>query len=160
MDVKNPVVVPLEDKVRLRCVSEGNRLRIRILSKGFSRDANCQFPKNIRVAGREYLVPRGDISMVQTKGKFFYSVKRNNIEICEGKAQAEEKLDLKNMKIYEDPELEDCVVCMDEKDKVEGFIILVPCGHCCTCKKCSDKLRDCPICRAPISQKITKAQLQ
>lgn len=160
MDVPKPISIPLEDKIRLRCVKEGNRLRVKILSKGFSHDANCQFPKDIRVEGREFFVPRSDISMAETKGKFFYRVKKSNIEICPAKNVPEQKFDLSNLKIYEDPELEECVVCMDDKDKVVGFIILVKCGHACVCKKCSDKLKECPMCRAPISQKITKDQLQ
>lgn len=160
MDIQKSISIPLEDKIRLKCIKEGSKLRVKILSKGFSHDANCQFPRDIRVEGREFLVPRSDISMAETKGKFFYRIKKNNIEICPVKPVSEQKLDLSNFKIYEDPELQECVICMDDKDKVVGFIINVPCGHACVCKNCSDKLRECPMCRAPISQKITKDQLQ
>lgn len=155
-----PVGIPVEDKVRLKCVEERGKLRVKILSKGFAHDANCQFPRAIREEGREFLVPRGDISMVETKGKFFYRVKKNNIEIVPTKPSQQPQSNLKDLKVYEDPELQECVICMDEKDPVAGFMIFVSCGHCCTCKKCSEKLKQCPMCRAPISQKITKEQLQ
>ena len=50
----------------------------------------------------------------------------------------------------------ECVVCMDKEPK----IALIPCGHMCTCKDCTDVLTtrssrwkpmECPICRAPIT---------
>ena len=66
------------DFVRLKCVKEGSKLRIKIVSPGFSPDANCQFPKNIRLEGREYEVPAGDVSLCDTRGKFFYRVKKQN----------------------------------------------------------------------------------
>lgn len=98
--------------------------------------------------------------MVETKGKFFYRVKKNNIEILAGKARVEPSANLKDLKVYEDPELQECIVCMNDKDPNTGFMIFVSCGHCCVCKKCSDRLKECPMCRVPISQKITKQQLQ
>lgn len=154
-------VPPVEATIRLRCISEGGRLRIKILSKGFSHEANCQFPKNIRLEGREFLVPREDISMVETRGKFFYRIKKNRIQICEiDGVVGIDASGLKDLRVFEDPELTDCVVCMEDKDPVAGFMIYVPCGHACACRKCSDRLKDCPMCRTPISQKITKSQLQ
>ena len=52
-------------------------------------------------------------------------------------------------------ELGECPICMSNvKD-----IILQPCGHCCMCKMCYDKMqyRDqkCPICRKPITSTVT-----
>lgn len=159
--MQQPVVIDLQEKVKLKCVQEGNRLRIKIVSKGWSPDANCQFPKNIRVAGREFLVPKADISIVFTKGKFFYKVRKNNIEICENGSVAVGAPDVdKNMRVFEDPELMECVVCMGDKDPVKGFMIFIVCGHCCTCEKCALKLTDCPMCRTKISQRITKLDLQ
>ena len=46
-----------------------------------------------------------------------------------------------------------CVVCLDE----ENDHIMIPCGHKCVCKVCSDKImamghdKLCPICRQGIS---------
>lgn len=43
-----------------------------------------------------------------------------------------------------------CVVCRTNPRE----IILLPCGHVCLCEDCSDDITsDCPVCRAPISQK-------
>ena len=43
-----------------------------------------------------------------------------------------------------------CKVCM--KDEVS--ILFDPCGHICTCTKCSSGLNECPICRGKIIKKI------
>ena len=52
-------------------------------------------------------------------------------------------------------ELRECAICMSNvKD-----IILQPCGHCCMCKMCYNKMqyRDqkCPMCREPITSYVT-----
>ncbi|KAK7095159.1 E3 ubiquitin-protein ligase LRSAM1-like [Littorina saxatilis] len=44
----------------------------------------------------------------------------------------------------------ECVVCLDRMAEV----IFMPCGHVCTCPKCSSPLNDCPMCRAVITQRI------
>ena len=67
--------------VRLKCVLEGKKLRIKIISPGYSSHANCMFPKSIRVENREYEVPISDVVMTDTKGQFFYRIKKNNIKI-------------------------------------------------------------------------------
>jgi hypothetical protein len=43
-----------------------------------------------------------------------------------------------------------CKVCWEE-DSQAAF---VPCGHAATCWNCSAKVRKCPICRAPITERI------
>ncbi|KAF4091290.1 hypothetical protein AMELA_G00035350 [Ameiurus melas] len=43
-----------------------------------------------------------------------------------------------------------CKVCLDS----DIAIVFIPCGHLVTCKKCSEPLRKCPICRADITHKI------
>ncbi len=43
-----------------------------------------------------------------------------------------------------------CKVCWEE-DSQAAF---VPCGHAATCWKCSAKVRKCPVCRAPIIERI------
>jgi len=42
--------------VILHCVKMGSKLRIRVLSAGYHQDWNVQFPQNLRVEGRKYLV--------------------------------------------------------------------------------------------------------
>jgi hypothetical protein len=61
------------------------------------------------------------------------------------------------LKISDDEgnELGECVICMHNvKD-----IILQPCGHCCMCKMCYDKMQyrnqNCPMCRVPIRSTVT-----
>jgi len=45
-----------------------------------------------------------------------------------------------------------CVICDDAKKRV----LLLPCRHLCLCSACSklEKLTDCPMCRAKISDKM------
>lgn len=40
--------------VTLKCLKEKNKLRVRIISPGYYNNANCQFPRNIRLEGRIY----------------------------------------------------------------------------------------------------------
>ncbi|XP_065828974.1 E3 ubiquitin-protein ligase LRSAM1-like isoform X2 [Oscarella lobularis] len=44
----------------------------------------------------------------------------------------------------------ECVVCLSERPNV----VLLNCGHVCSCEECSAKLSICPICRSQILQKI------
>jgi len=153
----------MTDFVRLKCVKQGSKLRIKILSPGFSPDANCQFPKNIRLEGREYKVPSSDVSLCDTRGKFFYRVKKHNIVIIsDGDANAVNDVDVSNLTIYGDENMTECSICMNDtemKPDIE-FVILAPCGHYCLCKDCAVKLKMCPMCRGNISQIVTKNQLQ
>lgn len=67
----------------------------------------------------------------------------------------------------------ECVVCMENKVRVtidaepvghhckrvffvyfQCNIIFLPCGHVCSCWRCETGLTDCPLCRAPITQKV------
>lgn len=43
-----------------------------------------------------------------------------------------------------------CVVCMEGAYEV----VFIPCGHLCVCVNCASSLRDCPLCRATVQQKI------
>ncbi|KAF0248902.1 MAG: hypothetical protein FD167_1693, partial [bacterium] len=42
--------------VMVECFREGKDLRVRVISTGYNRDWNCQFPKGIREEGARYLV--------------------------------------------------------------------------------------------------------
>jgi hypothetical protein len=43
-----------------------------------------------------------------------------------------------------------CVVCLDR----ERDVVLDPCRHYCLCMECSDRLRECPICRGRIEYTV------
>jgi predicted DNA-binding WGR domain protein/outer membrane protein assembly factor BamB len=42
--------------VVVECFREGSNLRVRVISEGYNRDWNCQFPKGIREEGARYVV--------------------------------------------------------------------------------------------------------
>lgn len=54
--------------VRVHCIKEGGKLRIRVLSDGYESGWNVQFPKNLRVEGAEYQV---DEIRVAGQGGFY-----------------------------------------------------------------------------------------
>ena len=60
-----------ENYVYLECVKENGKNRIKVISLGYLRNANTQFPKDIRVIGRKYKVLIQDIKLIQTRGKYF-----------------------------------------------------------------------------------------
>ncbi len=65
VDQPDSIPAPLPTHVRLQCVKEGSKLRVRIISHGYNHDANCQFPRNIRAPGRQYSVPISDVSFTE-----------------------------------------------------------------------------------------------
>jgi len=136
--------------VELKCIKEGSRLRVRIISPGYNPNSNCSFPKAFRAEGRHYTVPASNISFSQDKSmKFFYRVKKNSIQIIEPNVVVPTK-------VYgngpDDPV--DCCVCMSE-ERACAF----NCGHYITCLGCAGMLKVCPLCRVPISKIITKDQI-
>jgi septal ring factor EnvC (AmiA/AmiB activator) len=44
-----------------------------------------------------------------------------------------------------------CIVCLDRNREC----VLMPCAHYVLCADCASELRDCPICRAHIEQRVT-----
>uniref|UniRef100_A0A146M263 E3 ubiquitin-protein ligase LRSAM1 n=3 Tax=Lygus hesperus TaxID=30085 RepID=A0A146M263_LYGHE len=44
----------------------------------------------------------------------------------------------------------ECVVCMNSQCEM----VFVPCGHVCCCQECSQNLRQCPLCRGELEQKV------
>lgn len=153
-----------DSTVVLRCVKEAGKLRIKIVSPGYSQSANCQFPRNIRAEGREYAVPSRDIVMADTAGKFFYRIKKNNIKVVEKGPSV--VLPIAGLKVYGDEDLRTCGICFSDVDDDPSirFVILVRCGHYALCSGCANHCqlsgKGCPLCRAPIEQIITKDQLQ
>ena len=146
--------------VILECVEEGSKLRVKMKSPGYLINSNCQFPRDLRIAGRKFKVPVADVKLMSQRGKYFYSIKKKtNIEIIsDGDASDTSDIteilreNLKNMKIYEDVDTSDCAVCLSETKN----IVFIPCGHFYTCKSCSGRLKTCPICRVNISECIDK----
>lgn len=176
MEPNNEIIesVRIKECVRLKCVKEGNKLRIKIISPGYASMANCQFPRDIRVVDRIYEVSRNDVTMADTKGKFFYRIKKNNIKIIEV-INDEVQLSLNNKKlsdkkfnvtVYGDDDIKECCICFDNIDDHINivFVILVPCGHMLFCDKCAYNCKEqsgnCPVCRTTITEIITKDQLQ
>ena len=144
--------------VILECVAEGSKLRVKMKSPGYLINSNCQFPRDLRLAGRKFKVPVSDVKLMTQRGKYFYSIKKkNNIEIIEdgdSSSITTELLqnNLKNMKIYEDSDTSDCAICLFEVKS----IVFIPCGHFYTCKPCSQLLKTCPICRENITDCVDK----
>lgn len=144
------------DFVYLKCVKEFGKLRVKVTTTGYYKEANTQFPKDIRQEGRRYKVKMSDISMVQTRGKYFYTVKRkSNIIILNDDELDETMIDLSKIKIHTDENMDDCIICMDNKKE----IVFMTCGHFYTCNECSLKVNKCPICRNMISKRIKKEDI-
>lgn len=148
------------DYVLLECVEEGSKLRVKMKSPGYLINSNCQFPRDLRVAGRKFRVPVEDVKLVTQRGKYFYSIKKKlNIQIISDDDTSFNTSsiptlqdNLKNMKIYEDTETLDCAVCLSDVKN----IVFIPCGHFYTCNPCSQRLQTCPICREKITNRIDK----
>lgn len=139
-------------EVLLKCVKEGSKLRVKIVSSGYFNDSNCQFPRDLRAEGRMYKVPPESITLASSKnGNYFYRVKKGQIEVV----NLVDPEVLKKMTVFEDASLSECAICFEApKDTV-----IVPCGHFYTCKPCSSKLQRCPICRGGITSIIDKSQM-
>lgn len=106
--------------IQLKCFKEGSKLRIKILSPGYIQSANCRFPRDLRNEGYIYLVPSSDITLIYTRNKFFYNIKKHNIQIVN------ESIISINIKVYGDTNIEnpECSICLDTKSEL---IIFAPC---------------------------------
>jgi hypothetical protein len=148
----------MTDLVYLQCLKTGGKLRVRITSSGYKNEANCQFPRNIRVQGRKYSVKPTDIKLIQRGGSYFYSVKATNVKIYESGVVLPDQT-IKNMitKVYNTEDTEsDCVICMCEsKDSVFN-----PCGHFVCCGECASKVDKCPMCRISVLSIIDYDELK
>jgi len=141
--------------IYLKCVKEGRKLRIKIISQGFNNNANCRFPRNIREEGRIYKVSINNITMIQSKNSYFYSIKKPIIIV----ETTEHTDNIQNpITIYTDENDPDCIICLDnKKEKV------LSCGHYCLCAACINKLiqpKKCPLCRALIQYTIFPSEMQ
>lgn len=147
--------------VNLVCIKEKSKLRIRIVSPGYKKEANCQFPRNLRIEGRKFTAPSNDVSLVKHGSSYFYRVKPSNIKVVDEHVELELSQEYKdNLKIYGENNHSDCVVCMCEvPDAVFG-----PCGHLSCCMGCANVLYSstgkCPMCRSGIDVVIDYGDLK
>jgi Zinc finger, C3HC4 type (RING finger) len=136
--------------VEMYCIKEGSKLRVKINTIGYLRHANVQFPRDLRIDGRRFRVLKSSVNLVCLRGKYYYSVKKkDSIEVLDYISTT----NLNTITLYEDTETNECAICLcNEKNTV-----FIPCGHYYCCNDCSDKIRECPICRGTILQKINKS---
>jgi hypothetical protein len=134
--------------VYLLCVKEKRKLRMKIISPGYHKEANCQCPRDIRIEGMKYTVNAAAIKFVEgPASKYFYRISGAFIKPLEDSYL--EKF-AKNLAIYEDTSSEECIICMSNtKDTV-----FATCGHymCCgdCCKRIFQTTKKCPVCRSEI----------
>jgi len=152
-----------EQLIYFECVKIGPKLRVRVISPGYNQEANCQFPRAIRQEGAKYSAPISDLTFSETRGKFFYRVKKHRVKIIDDVDELIDiidhmKISIKN--IYQDDIATDCIICMEN----EYDVVMVPCGHYCMCHECADKIlgstSKCPICRQKVDLAVTRDRLQ
>lgn len=171
MEQPEPAASMSEDtSVMLKCVKEKGKLRVKIVTPGYLSTCNVQFPRDIRIEGRMYKVDKKYISLVTTRGKYFYTVSRpfhvrgNVIQIVEGVSSADAQAivdehtrsyleTIKDHVLYEDLSSTECCICMSEPKDV----VFMPCFHFYCCSGCSERLSKCPICRMPVERKISSS---
>lgn len=134
--------------VVLTCVKEKSKLRVKILSDGYIKHANCQFPRSIRKEGAMYHVDSAFVNLHTKSGsRFYYSVlKLSEITIVQ------QNID-NHLTIYENAEETECAVCLSSPKET----VFVPCGHYYCCAVCSQRLDKCPICRSVVSRRISRS---
>ena len=147
--------------VILQCVPEGRKLRVKMMTPGYLVGANCQFPRDLRVAGRKFQVPTEHVKLRKIGASYFYAVSnRSAIKIIDTEVMKADTghppvraapLSLPS-KIFQDENDASCAVCLTE----DKSIVFIPCGHYYTCASCSDKLPKCPICRVVVQERINK----
>lgn len=148
--VKSEMPTGSKDEVILKCVKQGSKLRVRIVTKGYYNDANCQFPKDIRKEGRMYKVNVRNVILASgSSGRYFYRV-NSGVTVLDDK-----EVTVTSIVVFEDKTDTDCAVCLC----VPKTTVIVPCGHFYTCMACAQKLDKCPICRGDIQKLIDKTKM-
>lgn len=136
--------------VRFTCVSEGSKLRVRIVGPGYNNRSNVQFPRAIRVAGKFYTAPSSAVTYRRgPRGTEFYHVTPSCITIVSD--EAERATMIEALRVFEVDPAPECCICMSD----DKSVIFIPCGHYCTCGSCAQRLMGtdgskCPICRSMI----------
>ena len=150
--------------VYFQCVSDGPKLRVRIISPGYNREANCQFPRAIRVPGRKYSAPASYLRFARgSAGKFFYRVRKAGITVLDDGVEVKFRADdvkVKLDKVYGEEDDPTCVICLSE----ERSVVIVPCGHYCMCTDCAGHIahstQKCPMCRGRVDLVVTRENIQ
>jgi len=158
------VVEYLPDHVIFSCKRLGGRLRVRpdayidhngrMITGRYNTSQNTQFPTNLRVEGRQFLVPainvRARVPNRDGEMAIFYSVtKRDAIRIFVPVLP-------RDASIAHYGSTEDCCcVCM----AATVDTVFLPCGHLATCRVCSDELKargnlKCPLCRVCVNETV------
>jgi len=150
-----------DDLVYLKCVKEGPKLRIKIISPGFFNQANCQFPKDIRVENRKYSVPRHAVSFSGGPNhKFFYKINKSYITILTDEPIIYKEQMYSVEHIFEDETTTECIICMN----IDKEIVFASCGHYACCESCSMTIftttKKCPICRNAIYAIVKRDAIQ
>ena len=140
------------EMVELVCIRVGGKLRVRITTPGYLREANCQFPRAIRAEGRRYRVPAADVRLA-VGARNFYRVAGQHVEILGEAAPAAQS---PVARIYEDAEESACAICLTNEKEV----VFAPCGHFFCCSPCASAVRACPICRAPIAARLDRSAIE
>jgi hypothetical protein len=141
--------------VELICVKQGSKLRVKILTLGYLANANCQFPRDIRIEGLRYKVKADDVKLITARGRWFYSVKKKDaIEILNPNQLEPNQLQPNpiNIQIYEDQTEVECLICMTEPKNT----VFYPCGHYHACAKCACMVNNCPMCMKKIENRIDR----
>ena len=136
--------------IRLKCIKVGGKLRIRIVTSGYYNNANCQFPRDLRVEGRLYDVDASAINLV-TRATNYYSITYKPAIKVLSDTDALAVI-LAETKVFEDDASDDCAICMSN----EKCMVIVPCGHYYTCAECTKQITKCPICRRGFTKTINK----
>jgi len=161
--MEQPVDSP---RILFECISdEKGKLRVRPISPGYYPNANCQFPRDLREAGRRYSVEAYAVTLVTSRGKWYYSVRmRSAIQVLDLDPNAVPvsptsistlEAAVKDLTIYEDQTSSDCTICMESPKTT----IIIPCGHFYTCATCTEKIQKCPICRCHITGRVNQSQM-
>lgn len=148
------------NKIYLKCVKEGSRLRMKIISPGYYSDANCQCPRDIRVPDRIFSVPSpAYIRLIEGPGrKHFYKVDAFSITVEEEGTPTFQTTLAKIDAIYESAS-EDCIVCMSEQKNT----VFANCGHYSCCLTCATTIFNttklCPMCRSKIMSVVSRESI-
>ncbi len=135
--------------VYLQCIKARTKLRVRITSGGYFRDANCMFPRDLRVVGRRYRVPAWAVTLISSRGKYYYSVTPSAVVVLS------DVDDTSNIHVYEDEGTVECAICLTEPKTM----VINPCGHYYMCETCASSVKTCPICRGSITSLINKSDM-
>jgi len=142
------------NQVRLKCVMDGGKLRVRILTPGYYNHANCQFPRHMRADGRLYNVPVDAVALITSRGKYYYTVtKKSSIKLLSDEEALAE--DIARLVVYEDGATDECAICMSSPK----CMVIIPCGHFYTCAECTGQIKSCPVCRCVITHSINKIHM-